>query len=82
MRVHLIHADEELQDLDASSKLNAEWTFLSHLQQRGRGWAHHWLEANFGDLGVRSTFDLDALFVDSLRPMQRSNKSSANRSAE
>lgn len=82
MRVHLIHADEELQDLDASSKLNAEWTFLSHLQQRGRGWAHHWLEANFGDLGVRSTFDLDALFVDLLRPMQRSNKSSANRSAE
>jgi NTE family protein len=82
MRVHLIHTDEELQDLDASSKLNAEWTFLSHLQQRGRTWAHQWLEANYDRIGARSTFDLDALFVDSLRPIQRSNKSNANQSAE
>ncbi len=82
MRVHLIHADEELQDLDASSKLNAEWTFLSHLKQRGRAWAHQWLEANYDGIGVRSTFDLDALFVDSLQPTQGANKSSTNRSAE
>lgn len=69
MRVHLIHADEELQDLDSSSKLNAEWNFLTRLHERGRAWAQRWLEANYDALGVRSTFDLDALFADSLRPV-------------
>jgi NTE family protein len=70
MRVHLIHADEELQDLDSSSKVNTEWEFLGHLHERGRAWAHRWLEENYDGLGVRSTFDLDALFVDSLRPVR------------
>jgi NTE family protein len=82
MRVHLIHADEELQHLDSSSKLNAEWEFLSHLHERGRAWAHRWLEANYDGLGVRSTFDLDALFADSLRPVRVPEQSSTNRSAE
>ena len=82
MRIHLIHADEELQDLDSSSKLNAEWEFLSHLYERGRAWADHWLEANFDGLGVRSTFDLDALFADSLRPVGVPEQSSPNGSTE
>jgi NTE family protein len=70
MRVHMIHADEELQELDSSSKLNAEWTFLTRLHERGRAWAQRWLEANHDGIGVRSTFDLDALFADSLRPIR------------
>jgi NTE family protein len=82
MRIHLIHADEELQDLDASSKLNTEWKFISHLHQRGRAWAHQWLEANYDGLGVRSTFDLDALFVDSLRSVTVPEHSNAKGPAE
>ncbi len=82
MRVHLIHAAEELQDLDSSSKLNAEWTFLTHLHERGRAWAHQWLKANYDGIGVRSTFDLDALFADSLRLVRAPERSSTNRSAE
>ena len=82
MRIHLIHADEELHDLDASSKLNTEWAFLSHLRQRGRAWAHQWLDANYDSLGVRSTFDLDALFVDSLRPVWEPEQKRDKRSAE
>jgi NTE family protein len=82
MRIHLIHADEELQDLDSSSKLNTEWAFLSHLHQRGRAWANQWLEAHYDSLGVRSTFDLDALFVDSLRPVREPDQKRAKRSAE
>ncbi len=82
MRVHLIHADEELQDLDSSSKLNAEWTFLTSLHERGRAWAQRWLEANYDGLGVRSTFDLDALFADSLRPVGMSEKPSPEGPAE
>jgi NTE family protein len=68
--VHLIHAHEELKDLDASSKMNAEWAYLLHLKERGRSWADSFLQRHFNDLGVRSTFDLKSLFTDSFRPPQ------------
>jgi NTE family protein len=66
--VHLIHAHEELKDLDASSKMNAEWAYLTHLKERGRTWAEGFLDRHFDDLGKRSTFDLKSLFTDSFRP--------------
>lgn len=66
--VHLIHAHEELKDLGASSKMNAEWDYLSHLNERGRAWASKFLERHFDDLGKRSTFDLKSLFTDSFKP--------------
>jgi len=66
--VHLIHAHEELKDLDASSKMNAEWDYLTHLKERGQAWAASFLDRHFDDLGKRSTFDLKSLFTDSFRP--------------
>jgi NTE family protein len=66
--VHLIHAHEELKNLDASSKMNAEWAYLLYLKERGRTWADRFLSRHFDDLGVRSTFDLRSLFTDSFRP--------------
>jgi NTE family protein len=66
--VHLIHAHEELKDLDASSKMNAEWPYLTHLKERGQAWAASFLDRHFDDLGKRSTFDLKSLFTDSFRP--------------
>lgn len=68
MRLHLIHADEEVQDLKASSKLNADWRYLTHLRDRGRAWATGWLEAHYDAVGERSTLDLDELFADAFRP--------------
>ncbi|MEO1090533.1 MAG: patatin-like phospholipase family protein [Pseudomonadota bacterium] len=69
MHVHLIHAHEDLQDLDASSKLNAEWSYLLYLKQRGRTWAERFLDAHFDDLGERSTFDVNRDAADSFRPV-------------
>jgi len=66
--VHIIHADQELKGLDASSKLNAEWTYLQHLKERGWSWAEAFLERHYGDIGERSSFDLGSLFEDSFRP--------------
>ncbi len=60
--LHLIHVDDEVQDLAASSKLNAEWGYLQLLFDRGRRWAEQWLEANFDRVGVASTLDLEQLF--------------------
>lgn len=62
--IHLIHTDAEVQDLAASSKLNAEWSYIDKLFRRGRSWAEAWLEANFDALGERSSFDLETFFDD------------------
>ena len=48
-------------DLGYSSKLNAEWEFLSVLRNEGRRAAEAFLAAHGNDLGKRSTFDLDPL---------------------
>ncbi len=66
--LHLIHVDAEVQDLAASSKMNAEWSYLELLFERGRRWADMWLETNFEQIGVGSTLDLDELFSDPVRP--------------
>lgn len=66
--IHLIHVDEEVQDLSASSKLNAEWSYLRLLFDRGRRWADVWLRDHFERVGVASTLDLDRLFEEPVRP--------------
>ena len=60
MRIHRI-ASETLTELGSSSKLNAEWAFLTLLRDEGRKAASSFLDAHAGDLGVRSTFDLEPL---------------------
>lgn len=58
MRVHRI-SSVVMKDLGYSSKLNAEWAFLSMLRDEGRRAAESFLEAHTNDLGNRSTLDLD-----------------------
>jgi NTE family protein len=66
---HIIHTDEEVKDLSASSKLNAEWAYLQLLFEKGRGWAGAWLDEHFDAIGNRSTLDLDEVFEDAPRPV-------------
>lgn len=58
-----------MQDLAASSKLNAEWSYLELLFERGRGWADTWLAGNFDRIGVASTLDLEEIFGDAHLPV-------------
>ncbi len=60
--LHLVHVDEEVQDLAASSKLNAEWDYLMVLFDRGRRWADVWLRDHFDEIGRASSFDVEDLF--------------------
>jgi NTE family protein len=60
MRVHLI-SSEIMTQLGYSSKLNAEWAFLSMLKEEGRRTAGNFLAKHGNDLGQRSTVDLDEL---------------------
>jgi NTE family protein len=60
MRIHRI-AGEALTDLGASSKLNAEWAFLTLLRDAGRAAADGFLATHGDDLGRRSSFDIASL---------------------
>jgi NTE family protein len=60
MRIHRVASDVML-DLGYSSKLNAEWAFLTMLRDRGRAAAEAFLAAHRDDLGQRSSLELDSL---------------------
>jgi NTE family protein len=60
MRVHMVR-NQIMTELGYSSKLNAEWAFLSMLRDEGRRAAETFLAENGKDLGVRSSVDLDRL---------------------
>jgi NTE family protein len=58
LRIHAIQAERGFENLNASSKLNAEWTFFCHLHDVGRKIAHEWLDENFGAIGRKATLDV------------------------
>jgi NTE family protein len=63
MRTHRIMS-EKLTDFGASSKLNAEWEFVSLLKEEGRKSADAFLAVHGEDVGKRSTADLDVLLEE------------------
>jgi NTE family protein len=60
MRIHRV-ASDMITGLGSSSKLNAEWEFLTMLRDEGRRSAEEFLTVHASDLGARSTLDIDAL---------------------
>jgi NTE family protein len=60
MRVHCV-SNEIMTKLSASSKLITEWDFFCTLRDKGRRAAQAFLKNCAGDLGRRSTLDLDVL---------------------
>jgi NTE family protein len=60
MRIHRI-ASATVDGLGSSSKMNAEWAFLTMLRDEGRNAAERFLLDHSADVGVRSSFDIDAL---------------------
>jgi NTE family protein len=63
MRMHRIMSDA-LAEFGASSKLNAEWAFVSLLKEEGRKSADAFIAAHGEDIGKRSTADLDVLLAE------------------
>ncbi len=59
MKVHIHRiTGEDLKPLQASSKVNAEWAFLTELKSIGRQAAADWADKHFADIGHRSSIDL------------------------
>ena len=63
MRTHRVKSDM-LAKFGASSKLNAEWEFVSMLRVEGRLAADAFLREHGADVGRRSTADLDILLAE------------------
>lgn len=56
--MHRIEATEQINPLSASSKINSEWAFLTHLRDIGRQSAKAFLDKHYGSLGKECSLDL------------------------
>jgi NTE family protein len=54
--LHHISADDQLAELNLSSKLNTSWDFLMYLKELGYKACDKWLKENFDKIGSQSTF--------------------------
>jgi NTE family protein len=54
--LHHISSDNELAELNLSSKLNTSWDFLMHLKELGYKACDTWIKENYEHLGKQSTF--------------------------
>src|SRR5262249_50098593 len=60
MRIHMV-TNDVMATLGYSSKLNAEWEFVSMLRDEGRRSCDTFLANHRGDIGKRSSVNLDVL---------------------
>jgi len=63
MRMHCI-ASEAMLEFDQSSKMNAQWSFMTKLRDTGRDAASAFLKKHRRDIGVKPTLDLDLFAPD------------------
>lgn len=56
VRLHNINPDEDLGELNLSSKLNTDWDFLMYLKNLGYNACKNWLEENYDKIGKETTF--------------------------
>lgn len=61
--LHRIEAEDRMSHLGVSSKLNADWGFLTSLRDLGREAAERWLEDRFEAVGAHSSFEAGRFFV-------------------
>ncbi|WP_395648210.1 patatin-like phospholipase family protein [Terricaulis sp.] len=63
MLIHAVEGQDFMRELGVSSKMNADWEFLTHLRDVGRERAEAWLEANFDALNKNGTVDLTSMYL-------------------
>lgn len=72
-RLHRIEAVDAMCDLSVSSKMNAEKAFLDHLFEVGRQAASDWVQDDWPQVGVSSTWRPREIFEESLQPAHLSD---------
>jgi NTE family protein len=64
--VHTISGYEALSQMSQSSKMNISWEFLLSLKEKGRQIAEKWIQTDYNEVGLKSTFDVEEHFFDKL----------------
>jgi NTE family protein len=64
--VHTISGYDALSQLSQSSKMNTSWEFLNSLKEKGRDIAERWIQTDFKEVGLKSTFDVEEHFFGKL----------------
>ncbi len=64
--IHTISGYEALSQLSYSSKMNTSREFLLGLKEKGRAIADKWLETDYNQVGLKSTFDPEDHFFGKL----------------
>lgn len=62
--IHTISGFNVLHELSYSSKMNTSWEFLLMLKEKGRDVASKWIDNEFKQVGLNSTFDVEEHFFD------------------
>ncbi|HZW12427.1 MAG TPA: patatin-like phospholipase family protein [Noviherbaspirillum sp.] len=62
LNLHVVESPEVMSQLSPHSKLNTHPAFINGLHEEGRQCAENWLERNFHQLGVRSSFSFARMF--------------------
>ncbi len=58
INLHRVSSNNALGEFNLSSKLNTDWGFLMHLKNLGYNACGAWLDANYNNIGKKSTFHL------------------------
>jgi NTE family protein len=63
IRLHVIEAQNELNNFGAASKMRSDYDFFLQLKEIGRRAAQKFLDAHYDDVGVKATLDLQETLV-------------------
>lgn len=63
LHMHMVSDDEGMNGFGPSTKFNTEWVFLEQLRDLGRTAADRWLREHRADVGVRSSLQIDEVFL-------------------
>jgi NTE family protein len=66
LHMHMIESSEAMQELNASSKLNASWQFFVFLKEIGRNAADRWLKDHYSFIGTASSLDIEQVFFPAM----------------
>jgi len=63
MLIHWIGNDRLMSQLGTATQFHPEWSLLCQLRDEGREAAAKWLARSYDDIGVRSTVDVNDMFL-------------------
>jgi NTE family protein len=63
MLIHWIGNDRLMSQLGTATQFHPEWSLLCRLRDEGREAMGRWLAQNFDEIGVRSTVDVNDMFL-------------------